>query len=136
MYLLDTNVVSETRKSRPHGGVVAWLRSVDPAVLFVAAVTVGELQAGAEVTRRQDLAKASELDTWIDHVVAVSNLIAADEAVFRAWARLKRGAAKDLFGDALIAATARVHGLTVATRNVRDFVRFGVPTLNPFAPAR
>jgi hypothetical protein len=62
MYLLDTNVISELRKPRPHGGVVAWVTAVDDVRLFLSAVTVAEIQAGIEVTRDQDETKAAEID--------------------------------------------------------------------------
>lgn len=133
MYLLDTNVVSETRRLRPHGAVMAWLRSVPDEALHLSAMTIGELQAGVEITRGQDAAKAAEIDAWVDAVAATYNVIAMDAPIFRAWARLMHGRSDDLLEDAMIAATAAVHGLTVATRNVRDFAPFGIPVLNPFA---
>ena len=133
MYLADTNVISETRKARPHGAVRSWFDSLPPRDILIAAVTIGELQAGAESTRRQDVVKAEQIVLWIDQIVMAFTVIPADAEVFRAWARLKHGLTRDLLEDALIAATAQVHGLTVATRNVRDFARFGVPTITPFA---
>ena len=62
MYLLDTNVVSELRRPRPHGAVLAWLREVPDSSLYISAVTIGELQAGVEMTREQDPAKAAEIE--------------------------------------------------------------------------
>ena len=67
-YLLDTNVVSELRRPRPHGGVVAWIQSVDDAELYLASVTIGEIQAGIEITREQDHTKAGEIELWLDQV--------------------------------------------------------------------
>jgi predicted nucleic acid-binding protein len=134
MYLLDTNVVSELRKLRPHGGVLAWLRSVDDKDLFLSAVTVGEIQAGVELTREQDATKAAEIEAWLDQVAAAYNLLAMDAATFRVWARLMHRRSDTLIEDAMIAATASVHGLSVITRNVADFKTFGVPVLNPFKP--
>ncbi len=133
MYLLDTNVVSELRKPKPHGGVLAWLESVDDTKLYLSAVTLGEIQAGVEITREQDVAKAAEIEAWLDLVASSYNVLPMDAAVFRRWARLMHRTSNTLYEDAMIAATADVHGLTVVTRNVADFKSFGVPLLNPFA---
>lgn len=133
MYLLDTNVVSELRKPKPHGGVLAWLESVDDTKLYLSAVTLGEIQAGVEITREQDAAKAVEIEAWLELVASSHNVLPMDAAVFRRWARLMHRTSNTLYEDAMIAATADVHGLTVVTRNVADFKSFGVPLLNPFA---
>lgn len=131
-YLVDTNVVSETRKKKPHAGVLAWLRDLDVEQVFFSAVTFGEIQRGVELTRKQDSAKASEIEAWAAQLERSSQVLPMDAACFREYARLMHGRSHTLAEDALIAATARVHGLTVATRNERDFIRLGVPTLNPF----
>jgi len=136
MYLLDTNVVSELRKPKPRGGVVAWFESMDDTKLFLSAVTLGEIQAGVEITREQDAAKAAEIEGWLELVAASYNVLPMDAAVFRRWARLMHGKSNTLYEDAMIAATAHVHGLTVVTRNVADFKSFGVTLLNPFAKAK
>jgi predicted nucleic acid-binding protein len=133
MYLLDTNVVSELRRPRPHGAVLAWLASVDDTELFVSAVTLGAIQAGIELTREQDPAKAGELEGWLDMVAGAYNVLPMDAAVFRAWARLMHRRSDTLYEDAMIAATAKVHRLTVVTRNVADFHALGFEVLNPFA---
>ena len=132
MFLLDTNIVSELRKPRPHGGVRAWVAGQDAAGLYISAMTIAELQRGIELTRGQDADKAEDLEAWLDHVQACQQVLAMDATVCRAWARMMHGRSAALVEDAFIAATARVHRLTVATRNVRDFVLFGVPVVNPF----
>jgi predicted nucleic acid-binding protein len=136
MYLLDTNIVSELRKPKPHGAVVAWLEAVDDAKLFLSAVTLGEIQAGIEMTRDQDSDKATEIEAWLELVAASYNVLPMDAAVFRTWARLMHKTSNTLYEDAMIAATARVHGLTVVTPNVADFKSFGVELFNPFGKAR
>ncbi|MGB8276873.1 MAG: type II toxin-antitoxin system VapC family toxin [Methylovirgula sp.] len=132
MYLLDTNVISELRRPRPHGAVVAWLQRTPDTDLFVSAVTLGELQAGIELTRERDAAKAAEIESWLDRVAQTTNVLAMDAVAFRCWVRLLHRRSDDLVEDAMIAATAIVHGLIVVTRNVRDFEGFGVRLLNPF----
>ena len=132
MYLLDTNVVSELRRPRPHGAVLAWLQAVDDAQLFISAVTLGEIQAGIELTREQDTDKASEIEGWLDQVAAAYNVLPLDAAAFREWARLMHRRSDTLYEDAMIAATARVHGLTVVSRNVADFKALGMEAFNPF----
>jgi len=136
MYLLDTNVISELRKPKPHGAVVQWVHEALDAELHISAVTIGEIQAGIEVTRQQDDLKAAELEQWLELVSGSFNVIPMDAAAFREWARLMHRASDTLYEDAMIAATAKVHKLTVVTRNLADFKRFGVSLLNPFITAR
>lgn len=135
MYLLDTNVVSELRRVRPHGAVIAWLKSVADADLFLSALTIGELQAGVEITRKRDPAKAEEIEAWLERVAESYNVLPMNASAFRRWAKLMQGHGDELIEDAMIAATALTHNLIVVTRNVRDFERLGVRTLNPFAKA-
>ena len=132
MFLLDTNIVSESRKPKPHGGVMAWLAAQEAATLYISALTIGELQRGIELTRIQDAAKAVEIEAWLEQVVTSGQVLPLDAAVCREWARLMHGRSNTLAEDAFIAATAMVNRLTVATRNVRDFKALGVKTLNPF----
>lgn len=132
-FLLDTNVVSEVRKPKPHGDVVAWLNQLRDEQLFLSAVTIGELQAGIERTRAQDAKKAEEIEGWVDQLADSIQVLPMDAVCFREWGRLMNRKPEHLIEDAMIAATARVHGLTVATRNERDFAAFGVTLLNPFS---
>ncbi|MBV8631075.1 MAG: type II toxin-antitoxin system VapC family toxin [Silvibacterium sp.] len=133
MYLLDTNVISELRKVRPHGEVVAWVKNIPENQLFVSAFTLAEMQAGAERTRKHNSEKAAEIEAWIDKVMGTFQILPMDARAFREWARLMDSRPIQLTEDAMIAATARVHGLTVVTRNLRDFEGFGVRLLNPFS---
>jgi toxin FitB len=132
VYLLDTNVISELRRKRPHGAVVAWLQTVPDANLHISAATIGELQVGIEMTREQNPARAAEIETWLEAVAATYNVLSMDGRIFRAWARLMHRQADGFIEDAMIAATAVVHDLTVATRNSRDFLKLGVKIFNPF----
>jgi toxin FitB len=132
MYLLDTNVISELRKLRPHGAVVAWLESIPDSELFLSAVTLGEIQAGIELTREQDVDKAKEIEAWADLVASAYNILPLDGATFRTWARLMHRKSNTIYEDAMIAATAIINGLTIVTRNTADFEHFDVRLLNPF----
>lgn len=135
MYLLDTNIVSELRRERPHPAVAAWIAAVDERAIFISAVTMGEIQAGIEKTREQDAARAEELQGWADMVMQTGNVIAMDGETFMLWARLMHRRSPHLYEDAMIAATAIRNDLTVATRNTRDFIPFGVKIVDPFAAA-
>ena len=131
-YLLDTNVISELRKPKPHGAVLSWIQDMPDASLFVSAVTIGEIQAGIEITREQDAVKAAEIERWLDEVARTHNIIDVGAPIFRRWAQLMHRRAEHHLEDALIAATALMHDLTVVTRNTRDFKHFGVSLINPF----
>ena len=131
-YLLDTNVISELRKTKPHGGVVTWLSELREEQLYLSAVTMGELQAGVERVRQNDSSKAREIEAWVDQLAESSHVLPMDTECFREWGRLMEGKPDGLMEDAMIAATARVHDLVVATRNERDFRRLDVRVLNPF----
>jgi toxin FitB len=131
-YLLDTNVVSELRKPKPHGAVLAWLKELQESQIYLSAVTIGEMQAGVEQTRAHDPNKAAEIESWIDQLEQSYRVLPMDSLCFREWARLMNRRSDDLLEDATIAATARIHELTVATRNERDFASLGVRIFNPF----
>jgi hypothetical protein len=132
-FLLDNNVVSELRKNRPHGAVVAWRRSVPLHQLAVPGVVIAEIQDGIEITRKQDPTRARDLESWLDGVMSYYTILPADGNIFREWARLMHGKSDNLSADAMIAATARVLRLVVVTRNVKDFKPFNVEVFNPFA---
>ena len=133
MFLLDTNVVSELRRPRPHRSVLDWIAQIPADRLFISAVTGGEIQSGIEITREQDGPKAEELESWLDQVVETYGVLPMDARAFREWARLMRGRSDTFAEDLMIAATAIVHGLTVVTRNVGDFNGLGVDVVNPFS---
>ena len=132
MYLLDTNVVSELRRPKPHGAVLAWFQELEDTMLHLSAVTIGEIQSGIEITREQDATKASEIEVWLEMVASTYNVLPMDARTFRAWAHLMHRRSDTVYEDAMIAATAKVHGLTVVTRNIADFKPFNVPLFNPF----
>lgn len=132
MYLLDTNIISEMRRKKPHGAVKAWLEATDDRDLHVSAVTLGEIQAGIELTRDVDPDRAEDLSRWADAVAVTFNIVSMDAATFRLWTRLMHRKPDSLYEDAMIAATAIIHGLTVVTRNVKDFEALNVELLNPF----
>ena len=135
MYLLDTNIVSETRRARPHGGVLAFLGEAGDHNLHISAVTLGELQAGIEITREQNGPKAAEIEAWADSIAKTWNVLSMDAETFRLWAKLVHRKSDAVIQDAMIAATAKQHGLVVVTRNVKDFRDFGVDLMNPYATA-
>lgn len=138
MYLLDTVVLSELRKRRRNPHVVAWLGTVASTDLFISVVTVAEVERGIERQREVNPAFADELDQWLAIVLRVyaDRIVPLDTGIARRWGRLAaRTADHDM--DLAIAATALERGLTVVTRNLSDFQKTGVATLNPFvAPTR
>jgi predicted nucleic acid-binding protein len=134
MFLLDTNVVSELRKAQADNNVVAWARSVAAPSLFLSAITVLELETGILRIERRDPAQGGLLRSWLDnHVMPAfaGRILAVDSAVALRCARLHVPDRSNEC-DALIAATALVHGLTVVTRNVADFQSSGVRLINPW----
>ena len=131
MFLMDTNIVSELRKPRPHGAVVAWARAYAPGYYSIPCMAVYELQVGVELVRKQDAAKSNEIDRWIEQIVASHSVVPVEQRAAREAARIMRGQPREMFEDAMIAAIAKVNGLTVATRKTKDFEHFGVSLVNP-----
>ena len=137
MYLLDTNVVSELRKIRlgkADSHVADWADSIDAADLYLSAITIQELEIGVLLAERRDPTQGSVFRAWLDgHVLPAftGRILAVDTAVARRSARLHVPDPRPV-RDALIAATALVHGMTVVTRNVADFEPTGVSILNPW----
>lgn len=139
MFVLDTNVVSELRKAKAgkaDRNVTAWAASVPASALFVSAITILELEAGVCLIERRDPAQGTILRVWMDaHVLPAfaGRVLPVDTAVAQCCARLHVPDPR-ADRDALIAATALVHGMTVITRNAIDFEPTGVPILNPWNP--
>ena len=98
----------------------------------MSAVTLGEILAGVEITRERDAEKAAEIEAWAAEVAGTFNVLAMDAATFQLWAKMMHRQSDTIYEDAMIAATAKIHDLTVVTRNVRDFKQFSVRLLNPF----
>ena len=119
-------------KPEPHGAVIAWIGGLRDDQLYISAVTIGELQRGIERTLRQDTQRALEINNWVDQLEMSKNVLAMDSLCFREWARLTEGKSDQLLEDAMIVATARLHALTVATRNENDFALLAVEPINPF----
>lgn len=134
MFLLDTNVISELRKPRANANVVAWAKTVIAPRLFISAITLKELETGVLRMERRDPAQGKVLRTWLkQHVMPAfdARILPVDAAVALRCARLHVPDCTNE-SDALIAATALVHGLTVVTRNIGDFQSSGVALINPW----
>jgi toxin FitB len=135
-YLLDTNVISELRRREPDPHVLNWYEGVPSAQLFISVLTVGEIRMGIERLRRKDTAQAEALERWYlrlqisyrDHVIDI------DLETAREWGRLSVPDPLPVI-DGLIAASAKIRGWTLVTRNTADMTRSGVALLNPFEPA-
>ena len=132
MYLLDTNVISELRKPKPHGAVLAWIKTIPSSNLFVSAVSIGEIQAGIELTREQNQQKAIELETWLNQIIATNQVLPLDAIRFKISAKIMHRQSDTVNEDAMIAATAIHLKLIIVTRNIKDFKYFNVKLLNPF----
>lgn len=136
MFLLDTNVIAELRKGpRANARVRAWFAGLDPEAIRLSVVTIGEIRRGIESVRRRDIASARALERWLRRLLAEhqDRILEVDLPVAEEWGRMNVPDPVPVI-DALLAATAKVHGLAVATRNVKDVARTGVDVVNPFAP--
>ena len=133
-FLLDTNVLSELRKKRPDPAVLKWFESTRSADLYLSVLVLGEIRQGIERLRRREPSRASVYTVWLESLRRdfADRLLSVSEAVALEWGRLAGAAPSVPPIDGLLAATARVHGLTLVTRNVADVARTGVATLDPF----
>jgi predicted nucleic acid-binding protein len=132
MYLLDTNIISELRRPKPHGAVLEWYKNITEEDLFISAVSIGEIQVGIELTRTQDKKKAEILEQWLQSISNIHNVLPMTGSTFRLWAKLMHSQTNTVREDAMIAATAIEKDLIVVTRNTKDFKRFKLQLLNPF----
>jgi predicted nucleic acid-binding protein len=133
-YLLDTNVISEIRRGRdPH--VRAWIADVDDFELHLSVLTLGEIRKGIDLLRDRDLAQAEVFAGWLDELQTrfADRILPIDARIADEWGRLNAIAPRNTV-DSLIAATCRVHQLSVVTRNTGDFAGCDVPLLNPWQP--
>ncbi len=133
-FLLDTNVIAELRKGPgADASVRSWFAALDPDAILISVLTVGEIRRGIESLRRRDPAAARALERWLRRLLAAhgDRILAVDLPIAEEWGRLSVPDPLPVV-DGLLAATARVHGLTLATRNVKDVARTGVALVNPF----
>ena len=132
-YLLDTNVISETRKSRPDAGVIAFLSAAGGEGLFLSVLTLGELRKGVALKRRVDPEAATELAIWVEGIANnfADRILPIDSATALRWGELSAGRSLPVI-DMLIAATALSRDLTLVTRNTRDFESSGALLLDPW----
>lgn len=140
MYLLDTNVISELRKAKSgksNKNVISWAKDISPSSLFISVITILELETGILLVERRDPSQGAVLRSWLNaHVLPVfsERILHLDVAVAQRCAKLHVPNPRS-DRDAIIAATALIHGMTVVTRNVNDFNRTGVEILNPWEPS-
>ena len=136
-FLLDTNVISEARRPRGDANVKAWMRSVPASSLYLSVLVVGEIRRGIKRLRRRDAAQARIYESWLATLVDeyADRIIPITADMAEEWGRLNVPDSLPVV-DCLIAATARVRGLTLVSRDIADVIRTGVPVLNPFEHVR
>jgi toxin FitB len=132
-YLLDTNVLSETRKKRPDAGVIAFLQSAESSALYISVLTLGELRKGVIEKRRTDLAAAQSLATWVDGFEwgFADRILGIDSAIAKLWGDWSGDRPRAVV-DTLLAATAMQHKLALVTRNIRHVRGLPIKILNPW----
>jgi toxin FitB len=132
-YLLDTNVISETRRKRPDPRVLSFLKLADSSILFLSVLTLGELRRGIEAKRREDPAAAKRLAAWAQglEIGFADHILGVDAAIARLWGEWSADRPRPVVGT-LLAATAAIHGLTFVTRNLRDLEGLPVKALSPW----
>jgi len=133
MFLIDTVVISELRKSRPSPTVIRWFRSQRDSDLFLSVVTLGEIERGIEKQRRVDPAFSTELEGWLESLAGMygDRVLPVSTAIARRWGVLTAQHGNESI-DLLIAATALCHGLKVVSRNVKHFAPLGIDVIDPF----
>lgn len=133
-YLIDTNIISEVRKGeRCDPNVAAWWESIEDAEVYLSVLVLGEIRKGIERARADDVARARALETWLSTLVQSfsERILPIDQTVADEWGRMSAKRSVSTI-DALLAATAKAHGLTLATRNVGDVADLGAKVINPF----
>lgn len=136
IYLIDTNIISEVRKgAKSDANVAGWWDSIDDRDIYLSVLVLGEIRKGVERLRPTDPAQAMALENWLDAVVRsfADRVLPIDQAVANEWGRMSAKRPVSTI-DALLAATAKVHGMTLATRNVSDIADLGADFVNPFDP--
>ncbi len=133
-FLLDTNVVSETRRKRPDPRVVSWFRDADPSALHISVLTLGEIAKGVARHSAHDKTQAAALKQWLDatRVVYADRIVSIDAEIAEAWGQLAAMRTRPVI-DGLLAATALVRGMTLVTRNIADVADTGVAVLDPWS---
>lgn len=132
-YLLDTNIISELRKKSPDVQVIKWMENIDPAVLYLSCITVGELKMGALKKAKTDQVAGKLLSKWIDELVSryEEQIVLVDLATCNKWAELLAIDSTNAI-DSLLLAQAATRNMVLVTRNIKHFKIFDIECLNPF----